>query len=283
MGDADPGAGAPAGGEGGNTDPGTGGTPAAGAPPAGAPATPPAARRPAQQQAATPKPFGPAEMKRIRQEASRILRKELGADVTLEQVKKLLAEKAAAGAAPAPGQPTQPQAPGSKEKKLLDEIAARDAAIAERDARIAKQNRRITKLKRRQVRESTRMEMRMEAKTAGVLDRYVDFAMAEYGNLFAAFSANPDGVAPEVKAAFQREPEVDGAAVFAYIRAQHPMIGQQPPAVVPISPTTAPPASRQPGETTPPVKQPGDKPKPFNAMELSDEEWAKYKRANGLP
>lgn len=241
--------------------------PAIGTPPARAAAPPPKPPK------GSPPPLDsdPRFLKRVRQEASRQLRRELGDDVSLEDVKRLLAEQKAK----ATGAPPPPNGKTAREIEL-------EQQLADRDARIKKQNSKLVKTKKRQERDKTRNEMRLEARTAGIQERYVNFALTEYGGLFASFVSNPDSVDPVVKAAFSMEPEVDGQAVFAYIRAQQPMIGEAAPTIVPLSPTTAPPASRAPGERTPLPKPPASAPKPFDASKLTDEEWAAYKRKNGI-
>lgn len=288
-----------------------GGTPAAGGTPPAAPAAggappPPPAAPPARAAGGKGKPNGkggktppfdqhPGFRKRVDQEALRVLRRELGVG-SLEEAKELLAGRAPApggdggapAAPPAGGQPNpNPNAPPAQPPRAGEsprERKLREDNQALRD-RVARQHKQILKGRDGKRAEVTALELKFQAVQAGISERYVNFALAEYRELFMQYTAKPGSVAAEIKAAFDRDPTDDRAA-FSYIRAQNPMIAAaaaQPPVVVPLDPSTAPPASRQPGEDVPPPKAPGaGGEKPFNAADLSDKDWREYKRRNGM-
>ena len=281
---------------------GDGGTPPAGTPPPAANGTPPAPPPAAPPARAAAPPTGkgknkpgkggkngqpkaapfdqhPGFRKRVDQEVARLLRRETG--LTMDEIKALAAARAGGQpAAPAAGQPAAvpPAGESRGERKLREE----NQALKER---VQRQHRQIGKFKDGKRADVTALEMKFEAVQSGIAEKYVNFAMSEYRELWMAYQAKPASVAAEIKAAFEKDP-IDGRAVFAYIRTQNPMIASGaalPPVEVPLAPSTSPPASRQPGEETPPPKPPGEGgDKPFDASKLSDAEWQKYKRSQGL-
>lgn len=295
-------------GEGGGTPAaGAGGTPPAAPAAGGAPPPPPAVPppraaaggkggKPPGKAGGKSAPFDkhPGFRKRVDQEALRVLRRELGVD-SLDEAKALLGGRAAAGDGGAPpppaaaaGQPPAPNAnqpPASpprgetpREKKLRED----NEALRER---VARQHKQILKTRDTKRADVTALEMKFQAVQAGIAERYVNFALAEFRELYMQYQAKPGSVAPAIKAAFDADP-VNDRAVFAHVLAQNPMIGTGaalPPVVVPLDPSTAPPASRQPGEDVPPPKPPGAGGETaFDATKLSDKDWREYKRRNGM-
>lgn len=220
----------------------------------------------------------PGFRKRVNQEAARLIRREL--NCSIEEAKEIIAARAAGGdpaTPPAPaagGAPPTPQSESTRVKKLQEELAAAKQ-------RIGRQHKQIIRGRDRKKADVTALEMKFEAMQAGISERYVNFAMSEYGELWTSYQANAAGLPPEIKKAFEADP-INGRAIFAYILGQNSMIGAQPPTIVPLDPTTAPPASRQPGEETPPVKPPGAPPERFDAGKLTPEQWRAHKRKMGL-
>jgi hypothetical protein len=201
---------------------------------------------------------------------------------SVEQLKARLAGQPApaAGAAPAAGGAPAGETPSAREQRLRGENE-------ELKNRARNQHRQIDRLKRGRSADAVQWEMRYEARVAGIAEKYLGLAMGEYADLWAAYKADPARVTPEIKAAFEKDP-VDGRAVFAFIRGQMPAIseaGAPAPVVVPLSPTTSPPASRAAGEGTPAPRAPGaggTGDKPFNANELDDDQWRDYKSRHGM-
>lgn len=273
----EPGAPAPSG-----TDPNA--QPPGGAPPpiqlplpsAAPPPAPRAPQRPAGRNQPAPVPFDqhPGFKKRLRQEAAREIQRKLGC--TLEEaIAKLAAATPAPGAAPAPGAPPA-AAPNAAA------IAATAVELAEKDARIKKLKTKLARRKSSHEAQLTRLQLENAAIAAGVPKQYTNFALAEYESLFGIHAVDPTKVPAEVKKAFDREPEMDDAAVFAYVRKTHMPSAAPPPAPVDLPLSTAPPSSHEPGGGQPSAAPVGTPPAVFDAGKLSDADWRKHKRSMGI-
>jgi hypothetical protein len=266
--------------------PGTPPLPASAPPPGTPPSAPPRAAAPSGKPrngngSRTPFDQHPGFRKRVDQEAARVLRTKLG--VTLEEAEQIILQHKGAGGAPPPGTP-----PGSTPPPPNETSSARERRLKEEkddlERRLKKSKAKNGRLQRQVSRRETLLEMQFEARTVGIQERFINFAISEYGTLYTIFGSNPAGIPAEIKAAFEKDP-VDGKTIFAYVKAQNPMIGDQPPApptVVPLSPTTSPPASRLPGETVSSPASPGARPPAFDASKLTDAEWEAYKRKHGM-
>lgn len=193
---------------------------------------------------------------------------------TLEEaIAKLAATAPPPGAPPAPGTPPTPAA-----------NAQTAAELAEAQARIKKLKGKLARRKSTYEAQMTRLQLETAAVGAGIPKQYVNFALSEYENLFGVYAADPTKVPAEVKKAFDREPEMDDAAVFAYVRKTHmpTVAAPAPPPPVDLTLSTAPPASHQPGGEQPPAAPTGTPPSVFDAGKLSEPEWRKHKRSMGI-
>ena len=194
---------------------------------------------------------------------------------TLEEAIAKLA--AAAPPPPAGTPPGTPAAPAAANAQTAIELA-------EAQARIKKLKGKLARRKSAYEAQITRTQLETAAVGSGIPKQYSNFALSEYESLFSAYATNPANVPAEVKKAFDREPEMDDAAVFAFIRKTHmPAVGAPAP-VPPVDLTlsTAPPASHQPGGEQPPAAPTGTPPTVFDAGKLSEPEWRKHKRSMGI-
>jgi len=201
---------------------------------------------------------------RIDRDAQAKIKKALGC--TLEEAQELLkVQRAGGGAAPAPGTPAAP-APGA---------TAAPAAPARPNAELEKLRREKADLERRtealrakvkkvKTRARDRLletELRYSAVAAGIKADDADYAMGLYRAKVRATPQgedvpDPDSFWPTLKAA-KGYLFVDGA----------------PAREVPIRPTTAPPASKKPGEEVPPARGAGAPAAEKGVMEMEPEEF----------
>lgn len=193
---------------------------------------------------------------------------------TLEEA---IAKLAAASPPPAAG--GAPPAAGAAPAAAA---AAAAAEIAEKDARIKKLKGKLARRKSQYEAAITRQQLETAAVGAGIAKQYANFALSEYESLFSAYATDPSKVPAEVKKAFDREPEMDDAAVFAYIRKTHMPAAGTPAPPVDLSLSTAPPASHQPGGEQPPAAPTGTPPTVFDASKMNEQEWRKHKRSMGI-
>lgn len=239
--------------------------PVAPAPPpvASASGTPPAApQRPPKRGPPNPPPIDqtPGWRKKVKQDVRRELRTRLGVE-TDEEVEEILAARAAG--APAAGSP--PPAP-----------AATAAADREKE-RLRKENKKLAKLakiRKRKLLASKRtsrdevvdLQLHNSALRAGVSDDHIEFAIHQYKQAAAAAAAVDIATIP------------DEGPFFAGLRAKHSYIftGGAPLPTVPLSPTTAPPESLQPGGVLPTQAPTGTRPPALN-VDDRDEKTGEYK------
>lgn len=266
------------------TPPAPGAPPAAPAAPAAAapPAAPAAPAAPARAAAPAPKRPGnvddiqfdkhPKLLKRLRQEAARqaarLVQEKLG--VSLEEAVDLVKKAgasidgapAAGGAPPAAAAP----APGSdREKRVLERRVAKLTARAEQ------QKRRIVSTKKRARDEVVELELRMDALRVGITDEQADFALWQYRRAAQA-AADPESIP-------------DPRPFFEGMRKTHPQIfasAAPAPAPVTLRPTSAPPASRAPGQELPEVAPSGGAPPQVDAFKMTDEQFRRHKQGYGL-
>lgn len=178
----------------------------------------------------------------------------------------------AAGTPPAPGAAAAPPA--------ADPAAALALAEAEAEIKKLKKSRKRRRLQHEA--EITDAELKNEAIRAGIPPQYVGWSRSEYDRLFADYLVDPTKVPPEVKKAFDGDgTNIDGVAVFGYIRKTH-MPTAAVPAPVDLTLSTGAPASHEPGGDQPPAAPVGTPPTIFDAGKMSEAEWRKHKRSMGI-
>lgn len=252
------------------------GTPAGGVPPTGGQAAsrqagkPPAtAAKPGSKNIVIPE----SEFKkRLERETVKQLATKLGisredAAAILSGEKKLVPAgsapaAAAPGAAPAAAAPVVVTDP-----KIIDRLSRVERDNRELSTRLAKSKEKVKKVRERERDKRVTLEIRHNALAVGVVDKYADFAL----DLFMK--------------ACRKDPKIadDERGYFTTLKTDYPFLfaGGAPAAAaptVPLRPTTAGPASTQPGEVKPNPAAAGTPPTEQNVDKMTDDEFREYKK-----